>query len=31
MECDDADEYRTVRERFYPRVLDLEAEKERAS
>lgn len=31
MECDDADEYRTVRERFYPRVLDLEAEKEPAS
>ncbi len=31
MECDDADEYRTVREHFYPRLLDLEAEKERAS
>jgi choline kinase len=31
MECDDADEYRLVRESFYPRLLDLEAEKERAS
>jgi choline kinase len=31
MECDDADEYRTVREQFYPRLLDLEAETERAS
>ncbi len=31
MECDDADEYRTVREWFYPRLLDLEAEGVRAS
>ena len=27
MECDDANEYRRVRETFYPRVLDLEAQR----
>jgi len=30
MECDDAAEYATVRERFYPRILELEAKATRA-